>query len=343
MRRRAWILCAILAGSAFVVPGVCAAQSGKVAAEQLFDDAIKLMKAGNYDAACPKLADSQRLDPAANTLLNLAACYEKQGRTASAWETYKEAEAAERDAHKDQYMQLAHDRAAALEARLPRLTITAASKPVDGTVIKLDGGAVPMSQWGSPVPVDPGKHTVEVSAPSKKTWTKEITIGTEAATTPASLDVPALEDAPVATTTSTPPQTTTSTPPPPTTTTSTPPAGADRGGMSSQRVTALVIGGLGVAGVIVGSVFGIEAGSKNSDSKGNCRTTDPNLCNSTGVSQRDDARTFGNISTVAIGVGAAAVVGGVVLWLTAPSHAPARTARVEVVPTLGGAMLRGAF
>jgi hypothetical protein len=52
---------------------------------------------------------------------------------------------------------------------------------------------------------------------------------------------------------------------------------------------------------------------------------------------------MGNVATVVFGVGAAAIVGGVVLWATAPDAPAATTARIELVPALGGASVKGVW
>src|SRR5690348_1000013 len=67
------------------------AASQKATAEALFEEGRKLMAEGKVAEACPKFADSEQLDASSSTLLNLASCYEKLGRTASAWATYREA------------------------------------------------------------------------------------------------------------------------------------------------------------------------------------------------------------------------------------------------------------
>jgi hypothetical protein len=64
------------------------------------------------------------------------------------------------------------------------------------------------------------------------------------------------------------------------------------------------------------------------------------------VSTRNDARDAGNVASIAVGVGAAAVFGGAIIWLTAPrAGSPPATgsARIGVAPTLGGAVLHGAW
>src|ERR1051325_9814246 len=75
-----------------LVCGVAAAQpsDSTALAEQLFNEGRALAKANNWTAACPKFEQSLRYDPALGTRLNLATCYEKTGRLASAWSLYRE-------------------------------------------------------------------------------------------------------------------------------------------------------------------------------------------------------------------------------------------------------------
>src|SRR5512145_2755140 len=64
------------------------AGSDRVTARSLFDEARALVAAGKVADACPKFEESQRLDPGPGTLFNLADCYERSGRTATAWLTF---------------------------------------------------------------------------------------------------------------------------------------------------------------------------------------------------------------------------------------------------------------
>ena len=75
-------------------PVVAAAQSSsgdKAAADALFDEGKRLLAAGDTAQACAKFETSMKLFDQLGTRLNLADCYEKVGRTASAWAEFREA------------------------------------------------------------------------------------------------------------------------------------------------------------------------------------------------------------------------------------------------------------
>src|SRR5687768_12225900 len=116
--------------------------TGKAAAEALFESGVQLMKSGRFAEACPKLETSQRVDPAVGTLLYLAECYERTGRTASAWATFREAESLARGANQADRARTAGSRAQKLEAELAYLTVSVAPEArVEGLLVKR-GGAV---------------------------------------------------------------------------------------------------------------------------------------------------------------------------------------------------------
>ena len=283
----------------------------KAAAESLFQDALKLIQLNNYPEACPKLEASNKLDPAVGTLFNLGDCYEHTGRTASAWSSFGEARRlAERQS--DKRAKVAADREAALVPRLAKLVVTAQDRP-EGLVVKRDKKAVDGALLGSAVPVDPGKHTIEAEAPGHEPWSTTVDVPDQPGTV--TVTVPPLAAA-------------RGTGPSPTATSSAGPAdpGAPAsGGMSGQKIAGLAVAGVGVAGLVVGGVFGGLTFSKVDESKqgGHCVDGNPVRCDATGLAVRKDADTLANVSNIAFAVGGAAVIGGVVLYLVAPS-APAK-------------------
>jgi serine/threonine-protein kinase len=322
-------------------PAPGAGSNDKVAAEALFEQGRALVAQGKYAEACPRFADSERLDPSSGTLLNLANCYEKLGRTATAWATYREAASAASAAGRADNLAVAQRHADALAPKLAKLTATV-TQGVGGLVVRRDGVEMPRSEWSVPIPIDSGSHTVEAEAPGYKSWSTDVDVPQDGALV--SVTVPALEAAPVQAAPAAP------APTPAVAPTDASGAGAPAGaeGTSSsvgsgQRVAGIVIGAVGLAGLAASGVFAVLAKNTYNDSLGNCQTTNPGLCNSTGVSQRNDARTDGNIASVAFGVGAAALVGGVVVWLTAPRASSTGAASIVVAPTLGGAVVQGAF
>src|SRR4051812_39786672 len=155
------------------------AQSGsgnRAAAEALFGEGRALMAKSQFSEACPKFEASEQLDPGLGTLLNLADCYEKLGKTASAWAEYREAIPLARGAGSKVRENLAIERAKALESRLSMITIRALGGAEDSAALEIrrDGVPVQAAKFGSPIPVDPGPHTIEATAPGKQKWSSTV-------------------------------------------------------------------------------------------------------------------------------------------------------------------------
>lgn len=298
--------------AALLVPSLAAAApsaSDRAAAEVLFDEAIQLLEAGNATAACPKLEESQRLDPGVGTLLYLADCYRAVGRTASAWATFREASYAAEAARQPDRVAIANAEAEKLKPTLSTVTLVVADRDAAGLEVQRDGEPVSRALWGSPIPVDPGEHQFGASAPGKAAWSKTVVVAKGPSAV--SIDVPALQAAaaPLA-----PPAATTAAPAPATT----PTPSSDSG--SSRATWGWVAIGVGGAGIVVGSVFGVLASQDNEAADDECRPDDPTRCNQKGVDLADSASSKAMLSTVAFGVGLAAATTGVVLLLTAPSN-----------------------
>jgi hypothetical protein len=294
----------------------------RVAAESLFTDARRLMQAGDYERACPKLEASRRLEPALGTTLNLADCYDKLGRTASAWAEFKGAAAEAQKAGDAVRKTTALERAAALEPKLNRLQINLADPSVS---VLRNGEPVSAAVIGSAIPVDPGRYRLEARAPGKAAWTREVLV--RGAGTFVQVDVPALADAE---------GTTGDELPPPASPLSTEPApmGAEPG---PDHTLAWVMGGVGVASIAVGATFGLMASSNWSKAKDGCIDY-PYRCDDDAVAQADDASTQATVATVAFIVGGAALGTGLVLFLTDSDEPSA-----ELAITPSSVSLRGRF
>ena len=315
--RRAWLLAACLLATCTATQR--AAADGPPSAEDqalattLFREGKALLEAGKVAEACRKLDESQRLDPGGGTLLNLAVCHEKEGKTATAWAEFRQArDVAEHD-HRDDRIELADEHAKALEAKLSKLTVhVPAGVDLPDMELLLDQRQVRRPAWGTQMPVDPGVHTVEARAPGKKAWHTDVDVLPDADRK--TLLVPAWEEEAPAAPTPAPaiaPVTVirAEAPPPP-----------------HNRTPAIVAGSIGVAGVVLGSIFGVRAFKKHDDSAAACTT---NPCGADSVAANDAAKTAADVSTVAFAVGLVGLGVGTYLWLSSgePPAAP-RTLRI---------------
>jgi hypothetical protein len=351
MRRRTmngWTI-GKLAGAAMVVaalgvaPVARAQSNNKVAAEALFREARKLLDAGKYREACEKLDASEQLDPAVGTLLNLAHCYEKVGRTASAWATYHEAVTAAKLAGQADREKSARRSADTLEPTLPHLTVTvSADAKAAGVQVTRDGVAVVPEIWGTSVPVDPGDHVIAASAPRRKAWSTTITVASSGAS---SVEVPNLER----TEDEGPPESAApggqapssqSATPRPTSTMQAEPSPEGQPFWNANRTFAVASWGIGVAGGIFAAVEFMRFSDKKNQAETVCPTSCDPAPHALAESYKNDAVDARTLGIVGAAVGGAGLIAGTILWLTAPSASrePA-TVGLGTAPLPGGLMV----
>lgn len=305
--------------------------SDKAAAEALFDEGVRLLKAGDVTQACKKLERSQAVDPGIGTLLYLGECYKKAGRTASAWATFREAASKAEAAGEEERAQAGSKRADELASKLSRVlfSIDPSNLQVEGFQVVHNGQVLNRALFGSAVPVDPGSMVIDASAPGYETLqlTIEVTRG------PSEQEVPiaALVALSKGQQDEVSPQ-----------------AAATRDQneekavedierpLSGRRTAGLVLAGTGLVGLVVGGTFGVLAIMNENQARKVC-TGSTCAAGSDGVMHSNRAVTFGTVSTVGFVAGSVLLATGVVLYLTAP--ASDHTAKVQVSPTYGGAQL----
>lgn len=226
------------------------------------------------------------------------------------------------------------EHAPVLAARIPSIAIVVSgieeSTPIQGSI---DGDVIPAAAVGIPRKVNPGKHTVRVSAPGYVDATTEVTVreaenaqarlslekGPSKAATPFVPATPGETVLPVA---PAPPE-----PPPP----------------APSNTLAYFGFGLGAVGIVAGSITGLLAFSKTSDIKSNCTG---NQCDPRYESDINSSKMMGTISTISFAVGVVGAGVGVVALLTGPSKKESKDARgIRVAPAFGVSSigLTGAF
>ncbi|HWL84411.1 MAG TPA: hypothetical protein VNO21_01345, partial [Polyangiaceae bacterium] len=238
-------------------------------ADRLFNEGNRLMARGAHEEACPKFEKSQELDPGVGTQFNLANCYELTNRPARAYNLFREVERTAGSSGLQARSDAARQRAADLWPKVPRLHFVTEARSHnlhDSLDLKVDGAS--LAKPDDPVLVDPGPHRVTASAAGKRPWTSTVTVTRD--TRVLDVPVPPLEDDPRAATA----------PPEPVV----PSAGKDELVPSSapvpartdantwplQRTLAIVAVGAGVAGIGVGTYFGLASKSDHDDAQGLC-------------------------------------------------------------------------
>jgi hypothetical protein len=255
------------------------------------------MRDGKVAEACRKFAASYRLDHAAGALLNLALCHEKEGKIASAWAEYKQSVIEARRAGRVEREQVASEAAAALEPRLPRLTVTVPTESrVTGLEVIRNDSAIEQGAWGTPLPVDPGEVSIEVHAPGRKAWSTRITIQPAEAQT---VSVPLLAIDETATLV------------------------RPYSWWTTRKKIALVPGGVGIVAVGIGTYFGIAALETKQQAVRACPIFDGDVrCSSSGASSSHTAVQQAWVSDIAIGAGIVGLAAAVYLMVADKTQEP---------------------
>ncbi|WP_394821551.1 hypothetical protein [Pendulispora albinea] len=101
---------------------------------------------------------------------------------------------------------------------------------------------------------------------------------------------------------------------------------------STMRIAGIATGGVGIALLGAGAVFGLIAKSKNDDAAKLCTGS---VCNSPeAINLTDDARRAATFSTVGFIAGGVAVAGGILLYVLAPPSEK-KVGSIHVSPRLG--------
>jgi len=322
--------CTAILVMAVATPGAVAAQdAGAVArAKELFENGKRLLEGKQYETACPLLAESFQLAAATGPLLALAVCHERQGKTATAWSEYNEVVSRTRSQGQADWADRAERAAAALEPKLCKLRVVleAGAESIAGLVVKRDGQLLGGSAIGVSLPVDPGVHLVEASAPGRRPWSAQV-VATDGAILsiaipppPAASGLATVVEAPVR-----------------------------REGIETVplvRAIGIATGAAGVIGIGLGTYFALHALSKNAESnnQGGCSG---DMCPATGPGRQErlSAIQSANIATGAFIAGGALLTGGVTLFVLgrpAPSHVTLAPSAVGGMGT-AGAVLHGSF
>jgi serine/threonine-protein kinase len=274
----------------------------KAMAEVLFRDGTSLTRQGRHVEACRRFEGSQQLDPALGTILYLADCYDRIGRTASAWVWFVQARELAHSNDQPERELIASRRAADLERRLSRVRIQVApGAQIAELSIQMNGVVVPSSSFGVPIPVDPGRLYVRASAPGRFPWYQTIYVGQRASER--TVVVPPLSRSAA--------------------------QGSDGSQAASSelgvrpgppRWVGYALGGGGLVGLGTAAVLGIRAHDLDQRSQAEC---DGNTCNGEGKSLRDRAFGAATGSTIAAVAGGALIAAGVtwLIFVPAPSEA----------------------
>ena len=314
--------CLMLVAITAATPPVAAQDSA--ASEALFTRGVADMDAGRFEAGCPALAESYRLDPRAGTMFTLAECEARWGKLASSVAHYSDylglvdrMTAADKARHADR-KGISEAKLKKLRPQVPQLSLVLPADAPGDMVVKRDGVVLKGASLGIPLPVDPGEHAISTQLPGGPEHVQKLTIGVGESkqvivefVLPRSTGAASAAPAPTATSSS-----------------ATPAAAPSASGL---RTWGYAAGGIGLAGVVLGSVTGLMSMNKKKTVDDNC---DGPVCNQQGLSASEDGRTLANVSTVGFAVGIVGIAAGAILLIAAPRPKSTVSASLRLRPSV---------
>jgi hypothetical protein len=295
----------------------------KAAADALFRQGREAFDKGDYAQACPKFAESQTIEPAPGTLLNLAVCEERVGKLVSARKHL--GDLLPQLSARDDRLAFARDLLAKIEKRVSRLSLMLAPGAPSETVVldEREGKALPFEV---DVELDPGVYDLSIKAPGRPSTRLLITLAEGQreerliAPAPAPVEPDKSRGGPLS-------------PRPP------------EPGSNLGRTLGFVAGGVGVAAFGVAAVTGVVLLNKKSAVDDKCPAK---VCSEEGLRLLREAKETPllPVNTASWILGIAGVSAGAVLILTSkPKGAsePKATAFATVLPLGGGLGVRGCF
>jgi serine/threonine-protein kinase len=340
IRARLLFLCLLAAGalSSWRAHAQTSA-TDKATAEALFDRGLSLMHQGSFKEACELLEQSQATEQAIGTMLYLAECYERLGRTASAWALFREASSRAQAAGHTERAEAGKRRADVLERTLSRLTVDVPRESaIEGLEVSCNGTPVALRAWGLALPVDPGPQYIEARAPRREAWSQRVQVESGAS---ARVSVPLLALAPRAEPVAL--KGAQATEPAEPSVLSSGALKTDSAGVghrfSAQQISGLALGAGGVVALALGGGFGIKAILKNNEAKDECPG---DKCTPHGRQLTEQANDAARVSNATFITGGVLLVAAAVVYFTAPK--PRRiSARPTLAPGLAGLSVGGAF
>jgi len=300
---------AIVALGLLAMSGPAKAQSSAAAAVALFDEGRAALQRGELDLACAKFKESNRLGPAIGTAFNLANCEEQRGRLATAWVLFRQVVGQMKP--DDPRLQVANERIASLEKRVPRVIFAADQGTPKGTRVRVNELELESASFGSAIPLDPGEHQAVIRSPGMAPRTVTFTLNPgETTTLTLNPPAPARQSSHEAAS-STPPD-----------------ASADNRILGVKRSDALLItGGVGAAGLAIGIITGLVGLS--AESKGNLQCSEATkTCSQEGYDANQRAKSMAVVSTVGFVVGVLGGGAATYLYFTTPTGGSAEDAAI---------------